>query len=77
MSFTDEIMSLDEIKTDEESIYLFCNTLNAIQGSVRPYDQRLANVLLRAQGTITKLYKENKALKEGKESEHHSPTRNP
>ncbi len=77
MSITDELMSLDEIKTDEESIYLFCNTLNAKQGSVRFYDQRLADVLLRAQGTIMKLYKENKALKEGKESEQNHPSERP
>lgn len=67
-------MSIDDIKTDEESIYLFCNTLNAIQGGVRFYDQRIADVLLRAQGTIVALFKENKALKEGKKSEHHSPS---
>lgn len=77
MSITDELMSLDEIKTDEESIYLFCNTLNAIQGSVRPYDQRLANVLLRAQGTIVKLYKENQALKGEKRNEQDHPSERP
>ena len=51
------------VKTDEESIYLLCNTLNAIQGSVRFYDQRLADVLLRAQGTIMALHEELKELK--------------
>lgn len=70
-------MNLDDIKTDEQSIYLFCNTLNAKQSFVRSYDERLADVLLRAQGTIVALFEENKALKEGKKSEHHSPSEKP
>ena len=70
-------MNLDDIKTDEQSIYRFCNTLNAWQGAIRHYDQRLADVLLRAQGTIVKLHKENQALKEGKESEQDHPSERP
>lgn len=81
MNVTDEITSFAEVKTDEESIYLLCNSLNARQAGLRGYGiqqtNSLANLLLRAQATITKLYEENKALKEGKESEHHSPSERP
>lgn len=56
-------MNENHIKTDEKSIYRFCNTLNAWQGAIRHYDHRLADVLLRAQKTIVTLYEENKTLK--------------
>ena len=60
-------MNLEYIKTDEQSIYLLCNSLNAWQSIAQHRgERRLANLLLKAQGTIVKLHEENKALKEGK-----------
>ena len=56
----------DHIKTDRNSIDLFCNTLNAQAGILRYTNPRLANVLLRAQGTINKLCEEKQERKKGK-----------
>lgn len=52
-----------DIKTDEVSISGLCNSLNAWQPIVRRNDQRLADLLLKAQGTIWALYEELKELK--------------
>ena len=54
------------VKTDEESISLLCNSINAVQGGLRyegEREKRIADLLLRAQATITVLYQENQALR--------------
>ena len=61
-------MDMDDIKTDETSIFLFCNTLNAQAGALRCQGfSRLADLLIRAQGTISKLYREIQSLRGEKE----------
>lgn len=56
------------IKTDETSIFLLCNSLNAVSGGMRlEKKERIAELLLRAQGTIMKLYVENQELRKEKE----------
>ena len=56
------------VKTDEKSVFRLCNSLNALQPVFRHYNQpKIANLLLDAQATITKLYRENKALRKEKE----------
>lgn len=59
------------VKTDEESIFSLCNSLNAVQGGLRyegPREQRIAELLLKAQVTITMLFDEVQLLrKERKE----------
>lgn len=62
-------MGMLKIKTDEESIFKLCNSLNAVAGAMRCQEKhRLSVLLLTAQGTITKLYKENQELRKGKEA---------
>lgn len=60
-------------KTDEESVFALCNSLNAWQTPMRNYGhRRVAELLLDAQVLITKLYCENHDLKEKlKEKEDH------
>lgn len=52
-------------KTDEESVFALCNSLNA-WAKVMQHDgyRRVAELLLDAQHLITKLYCENHDLKE-------------
>lgn len=60
------------VKTDEKSIFLLCNSLNAVQGALRhegKTGQRIADLLLKAQATITKLYVENQTLRKEKEKD--------
>lgn len=71
-------MNESHIKTDEYSILLFCNTLNALQGVARHRGDRLvANALWRAQETIVVLLEENKALKGEKMNEQDHPSERP
>lgn len=54
------------VKTDEQSIGSLCNSLNAVQGALKfegERGNRIAELLLRAQATITILYEENQTLK--------------
>lgn len=55
------------IRTDDESIGLLLNTLNAHACGIRPALPRLADILMTAQGTIAKLHKEVKELRQKKE----------
>ena len=53
----------------EKGIYLLCNSLNAYSGAARHRNEpRAADMLLRAQGTIARLFEENKRLKKMLES---------
>ena len=53
----------------EKGIYLLCNSLNAYSGAARHRkESRAADMLLRAQGTIARLFEENKRLKKMLES---------
>lgn len=62
-------MDISHIKTDEKSVLLLCNSLNAVSAAMRHYnDHHLAALLLRAQCTITKLHKENLELRKEKEA---------
>jgi hypothetical protein len=55
------------VKTDENSIFHLCNSLNAVAGMVRGQNNpHLEGLLLTAQATITKLYEENQALRSEK-----------
>ena len=60
------------VKTDKESVLRLVNSLNAVQGGLR-YEgergRRLADILLRAQMTITLLYEENKSLRKEMEGD--------
>ena len=61
-------MNMTDIKTDAHSIGLLCNSLNAHHtAAAHRGDEVLSNLLLKAQGTITKLYEENCALKKAEE----------
>lgn len=64
-------MDRREIKTDEESVFRLCNSLNAVAGALRcsRADHRLAELLLNAQATITVLYGELQALRKEKEGD--------
>lgn len=60
--------SENRIKTDKDSVFGMCNTLNAWLPVMRHRGYfRVAEVLLYAQGLITKLYEENQELKAKKE----------
>lgn len=53
----------------EKGVYLLCNSLNAYSGAARLRNEpRAADMLLRAQGTIARLFEENKQLKKQLES---------
>ena len=62
---------MQEIKTDHDSVFGLCNSLNAEQGFFRadenPHLRRVAQLLLDAQMLISKLYRENQDLKGNKE----------
>lgn len=56
------------VKTDEESVFSLCNSLNAVQNPMRYCGHhRVAELLLDAQRLITKLFHENQELKRKKE----------
>ena len=58
-----------ELKLDRESIYGLCNSLNACSGSARLAGLELAAFyMIRAEGTIFRLFDENQKLKEKIES---------
>ena len=61
-------MDMRDIKTDEESIFRLCNSLNAVKGALNCCgENRTADLLLTAQATITKLFMENQTLRREKE----------
>lgn len=63
-------MNMTDIKTDAHSINLLCNSLNAHYiAAAHRGDEILSILLFQAQGTITKLYEENCALKKAEEEE--------
>lgn len=63
-------MNMTDIKTDAHSIKLLCNSLNAHYiAAAHRGDEILSILLFQAQGTITKLYEENCALKKAEEEE--------
>ena len=58
-----------ELKLDRESVYRLCNSLNACSGPVRLAGLELAAFyMIRAEGTIFRLFDENQKLKEMLES---------
>lgn len=58
-----------EIKLDERSVYGLCNSLNACIPPVRNAGfEYAAFYMLRAQGTISRLFEENQKLKKKLES---------
>lgn len=60
-------MTINDIKTDDYSLDLLCNSLNAHHiEALHRGDERLSNLLLRAQGTINKLCEEKQERKKGK-----------
>lgn len=65
----DEVQSMSDINTDDKSIDLLLNSLNAGTGACRPTLPTLANLLLTAQGTIAKLRREVKELRKEKEDQ--------
>ena len=59
-----------DVKTDEKSIFSLCNSLNAVAGGLRyegKKEQHIAELLLKAQVTITMLYDENQSLRKERE----------
>ena len=62
---------MQDIKTDHDSVFGLCNSLNAAQWFFRadknPHLRRVAQLLLDAQVLISKLYRENQELKGKKE----------
>lgn len=60
--------TMSDIKTDERSVSLLCNSLNAWIYPMRHAGHHaVADHLLQAQGVITKLFHENQELKGKKE----------
>jgi len=58
-----------ELKLDSDSVYGLCNSLNACSGEVRLAGLELAAFyMIRAEGTIFRLFDENQKLKEMLES---------
>ena len=58
-----------EIKLDQNSVYGLCNSLNAMLHPVRDAGLELAAYyMLRAEGTIFRLFEENQKLKKMLES---------